>query len=322
MIKNKTLAKAIGLIVAGSALTMATASNANATVTTMYNLTTSGGDDNSTNTTNPTNGGTWALSGNTDGWVHGYTTASDGTDNSIAKWAGTSGTNKTPFGYKGAQLNWGLEITGGNGGTGEISTFDAYARYGVYADIDTAKGAWSDNISGNTGVAGGWRHDLEYGLFRSDTTGKVTLSAQGILQSGTNFGFTIFKGMNKSLTYGHHGSWNSTTNSNGLTNSSLPGGGTNFDPDGAGPETAIGQIVAYSVGAVGSTPASNLNTIQFDVVAGQVYTIVLGGYRNGAWDHTIDGYRLTVSQVPIPAAVWMMGSGLLALLGLNRRKSI
>lgn len=320
MIKNKKLARTIGLIIAGSSLALFGTSNASATVTTMYNLTTSGGDDNSSNTTDPTANGNWALTGNTDGWIHGYVTASDGTDNSTAKWAGTSGINKTPFGYTGPHLNWGIEITGGHGGTGEISTFDAFSRYQTYADIDTAKGAWSDNISGNTGVAGGWRHDLEFGLFRSDTTGKVTLSAQGIMQSGTNFGFTIFKGMNRGLTYGHHGAWNSTTNSNGLTNSSLPGGGTNFDPDGSGPQTAIGQIVAYSVGAVGSVPASNLNTIQFDAVAGQVYTIVLGGYRNGAWDDTIDGYRLTVSQVPIPAAAWMMGSGLISLLSLSRKK--
>jgi hypothetical protein len=316
--KDTKLAKAIAYAIAGTALASGSISIASAATTSMYNLTTSGGADNSANAIDPTTGGTWALSGDTDGWLYDKNGASAGTDTSIAKWAGTTGANKTPFGYTGAHLNWGFEITGGNGGTGEISTLQAKQAYGVYADIDTAKGAWSDNISGNTGVAGGWRHDLEFGLFKSDTTGAVTLNAQGIMQTGTQFGFTIFKGMAKNANYGHHGSWNSTNNASGLTSTSLPGGGTNFDPDGAGPQTAIGQIVAYSVGGVSPL---NLNNITFNAEAGQVYTIVLGGYRNGSWGDTIDGYKLTISQVPVPGAVWLFGSALAGFVGVSRRKS-
>jgi hypothetical protein len=314
--KHTKLAKAIAYAIAGTALASGSISIASAATTSMYNLTTSGGADNSTNTTNPTTGGTWALSGGTDGWLYGFSGSSSGTDTSIAKWAGTTGTNKTPFGYTGAHLNWGFEITGGNGGTGEISTNQAFAKYGVYADIDTAKGAWSDAAQAPN--ASGWRHDLEFGLFKSDTTGAVTLSAQGILQSGTNFGFTIFKGMTSNTSYGHHGGWNANNNASGLTTDSLPGGNTNFDPDGAGPQTAIGQIVAYSVGGVSPL---NLNNITFNAEAGQVYTIVLGGYRNGSWGDTIDGYKLTISQVPVPGAVWLFGSALAGFVGVSRRKS-
>ncbi len=85
--------------------------------------------------------------------------------------------NKTPFGYKGGgTLNWGLEFTGaGAADTRTISNADSIATYGVSADIDSARGAWSDNISTNVGVAGGWRHDLDFGLFKSATTGLVTL---------------------------------------------------------------------------------------------------------------------------------------------------
>jgi hypothetical protein len=308
MIKTK-LNKAVVMALAGTALSLAGISAANAAATTMYNLTTSGGDDNSTNTTNPTTGGSWALSGNTDGWIYGFTESNpdpslNGT-NSVAKWAGTSGANSTPFGYRGAHLNWALHMH--SNGSAEISTFDAFDRYGVYADIDTAKGAWSDNaLSG----AGGWRHDLDFGLFKSDVAGRVTLNATGILQSGTNFGFTIFKGMNSNASYNHHGAWNAGNNTQaGAPNAaSLPGGGTNLPAS---------SIVAYSVG--GASPL-NLNTISFDAEAGQVYTVVLGGYRNGAWGDTIDGYRLTAA-VPVPAAVWLFGSALAGMGVIGRRKN-
>ena len=110
---------------------------------------------------------------------------------SVAGWAGTGGPNTTPFGYGGGgTLNWALH-TDSYGTTAQISSQDAVNRYGVGADIDTAKGAWSDVAVGG---AGGWRHDLDFGLFMSEVDAPVTLTASGINQSGTNFGFTIFEG--------------------------------------------------------------------------------------------------------------------------------
>lgn len=308
MTKQTKLARAIAYAAAGVALTAGSISTASATVTTMYNLTTASGADNSTNTTDPTAGGVWALhGGGTDGWIYDFAGPTDNPNATVAKWAGTTGAHVAPFGYTGAHLNWAVEVTGGTGGTGNISTFDAFSRYGVYADIDTAKGAWSDAILGG---ASGWRHDLEYGLFKSDTSGTVTLNAQGLLQNATNFGFTIFKGMSTNNNYNHHGGWNANNNASGITAASLPGGETTF---------TTSDIVAYSVG--GASP-SNLNTISFNAEAGQIYTIVLGGYRNGAWSETTDGYNLTVSQVPVPGAVWLFGSALAGLLGIQRRKQL
>lgn len=309
MMKQTQLAKAITYAIAGAALTVCSMSSANAGVTTMYNLTTAGGVDISNNDSNdPTAGGSWGYHlSNTDGWIYGYNAPVSNPNATDAKWAGTSALHSTPFGYAGAHLNWAVEITGGQGGSGEISTFDAFKNYNVYADIDTARGAWSD--ASENGAAG-WRHDLDFGLFRSDTGGTVTLNAQGILQTGTNFGFTIFKGMSNNSTYNHHGSWNSTNNAVVLTPYSLPGGGTTF---------SVSDIVAYSAG--GANP-KNLNTISFDAQAGQIYTIVLGGYKNGGWIDTTDGYQLSISQVPVPGAVWLFGSALLGLVGLQRRKNL
>jgi hypothetical protein len=314
------LAKAVAFALAGAALTAGSVSTASASLTTMYNLSSGDNPDNSTNTVDPVTGINsftgvtgWNLSGTTDGWTNGVDVAGSG----IAPlWAGTGVgfTTANPFGYAGAHMNWGIEITGGAGGTGTISTYDAFNRYGVYADIDTAKGAWSDNTTPPS--VAGWRHDLDTGLFKSDTGGLVTLNATGIMQSGTNFGFTIFKGMDTGTGYNHHGGWNAGNNATGLTSASLPGGGT--------VGLTVANIVAYSVG--GATP-SNLNTISFNAEAGQIYQIFLGGYRNGAWGDTIDGYSLNISQsavaaVPVPGAVWLFGTAMAGFLGLRRNKKL
>ena len=206
-----------------------------------------------------------------------------------------------PLSYTGGGvLNWAVQLQGG--GSTEISNADSLARYGVSADIDIAKGAWSDAALGG---ASGWRHDVDYGLFKSDIGGLVTLNAVAVngttATSTLNIGFTIFKGMDTSTgSYNHHGVWNSANNASSLTAASLPGGGTQF---GATNAAAIANIVAYSIG--GATP-TNLNAISFNAEAGQIYTIVLGGYKAGGWSDTLDGYKLNVSQVsavPVPCAV-------------------
>lgn len=322
--KKTQLSKAIAFALTGAALSFGAASTASAASTTMYNLGYELDGQGTLPTTDPTAGGTWHLSGVTDGWANGATTGTDAYSSPVGSapvqnWAGTSSATTAAFGYTGAHLNWGFEITGGAGGTGTISTFDAHNTYGVYADIDTAKGAWSDNASGNTNngttqISSGWRHDLDMGLFKTDMTGSVTLSVQGILQSGTNFGFTIFKGMDTVQNYGHHGAWNSTNNEAGLTAASRP------TP--AAGALAVSDIVAYSVG--GASP-SNLNSITFNAEAGQIYSIWLGGYREGSWNDTVDGYSLSISQaspVPVPGAAWLFGGAIASLIGANRRKRV
>lgn len=278
------LTQAIALALA--ALSTGTAPAVHAAATTMYNLSTGGGVDASGNATPCAPCG----AGATDGWVWGFDPglssgfAPKGATASVAKWAGTAATYTTPFGYNGGgALHWAVQMTGA-ADTAEISSQDAVNRYGVGADIDTAKGAWSDNSL--TG-ASGWRHDLDYGLFKSNTGGIVTLTVNGVNQTGTNFGFTVFRGMDTSaVAYGHHGGWNKNNNVGGITADSLPSAGL---PASQATSFTTGQIVAYSVG--GATP-KNLNTISFLAMPGQVYTVVLGGYRNGDWWDTTDGYVL------------------------------
>ena len=278
---NHTIRKAVVMALAGSTVALGGISSALAS-NTMYNT------FNAFATPTPTDGDPLAggAQPTTDGWVWGGiggTKAAPIAPPGPAKFVGIDGSKtpqrRTPFGYKGsAPVNWAVQL--GCSDSGVISQADSFTRYGVYADIDTAKGAWSD---ASTLGAQGWKHNLDIGLFKSKVDTDVTLSVAGLTQAGTQFGFTIFKGMDTtSVAYGHHGGWNAGNNTSGVTADSLVPG-TSFTTK---------DVVAYSVG--GTSP-SNLNQIVFHAKADKVYTIVVGGYRNGLWNDTADGYVLTAT---------------------------
>jgi len=48
-----------------------------------------------------------------------------------------------------------------------------------------------------------------------------------------------------------------------------------------------------------------------------------GSYTGGRWDLNMDFATIitpSVSSVPVPAAAWLFGSGLLGLIGVARRR--
>ena len=307
---NIKLAKAISMAIAGAAMS-AGASSALAG-NTIYN--TYAAELVPTAADAPAGGGSQTLG--TDGWVYGKSTAPNGVASPgfVGIGGSSSVSSSTPFSYTGgAIVNWGVELSNAQD-SATISQADAYARYGVYANIDAAAGSWSD--ASRTG-ASGWKHNTDVGLFISDVTTDVRLTATGVTTDGSGniisdpnnaFGFTIFKGMDTSTgAYGHHGSWNAGNNTSGVTSSSLLPGTTFTTAD----------VVAYSVGGINPL---NISDISFHALAGQVYTIVMGGYQNGAWNKTVEGYSLSVTAVPVPASAWLFGSALVGLLRFGRRK--
>jgi hypothetical protein len=296
------LSNSIALVLAGISVSAVNEASAS---TTMYNLYNNFGTTACAPCKGPGNG----VGGFTDGWVWGGPTtptfegaASTGNPNTATPgWVGTAGSNTTPFNYiGGSSLNWAIQLHNSTD-SGQISNADSLSRYNVSADIDTAKGAWLDNAE----TPLGWLHDLDIGLFKSDVTTNVQLSIHGVNFANTNFGFTIFQGMSSDQSgYVHHGSWN--TNKNGTP-----------EPYGIG--FAAADVIAST--DTSGNPV-NLNQIIFNAQAGQIYTIVLGGWRDGTWFDTNDGYALDVKAVPVPAAAWLFGSGLLGLVGLKSRKSM
>lgn len=295
MIKTK-LARQISLTLAGSALLLGVASSASAHV--MYN--TYNADGSIGGTDGWSNAGDWV---GTSGWC-----ATCGV-------GGTPGGGSTPFGSVGLVTNWAAQLHAA-GAALEVSTADALADYGITADIDTAKGAWNDK--GPTGPTNpnlssqGWGHHTDVGLFKSDVTQNITLTAGSLhADSGgwSNFGISVFTGMDTGTGYDHHGGWNISYRPT-----------SNYSPNTA-PAT-----LSNPLGTAGLTflTYTDNSTVTFTAQAGQVYSILLGGFAGAGNFGPVDGYvmNITSSPVPLPAATWLFAGALASLAGVTRRKRI
>lgn len=291
--KQTKISKAIILAITGAVLTVGAVSTASATGLTMYNSW-NAGNHNGTDT---------------DGWTH-----TNGIPNfgAIQSWEGTVG-NARPLGYVGdAHLNWAVTVDAND--SVQISTADATTRYSLDADIDTAAGAWLDTEN----PPQGWKHQTDIGLFQSSVTQLVTLTPTSIVNPNpdlNNFGFTIFEGQatpqvdefGDPIGYSHHGPWNK----NSLNPAIKPIGAE--DPWMVG----VGALVTFDQTVDGANPLS------FVAQAGQTYSIYLGGSGGIHWNAQIEGYSLdiTTSAVPLPGAVWLMGSALMGMVSFSRRKN-
>ncbi len=304
-ITKTKLAKAVTMVLAGTALTAGAVSTASAH--TMYNT---------FSATSPSATDGWTRIADTNGDGIGTGPESQGNKGLIVPWAGYTGTkeNPLPFGYKGsAILNWAAAIH--HEGTMEISAADALATYGLTAEIDTGAGAWKDaGVPATATTAAvaptGWKHQTDIGLIKADFNAIVRLNLTTLGNFNENFGVTVFTGMDATTgNYSHHGGWNNASK----------------------PETTSNPWYAAGVGSgmtyLTHNPTVNdsaFNYLEFVAQAGQVYTIALGGNGVGRWNANVAGYELKISSspVPVPGAVWLFGSALAGFVGLSRRKPV
>ncbi len=300
MIQKSKLAKAVAMVIAGSAI------SAGASAHVMYNTFTT------------------AAPANTDGWTHIYDAPGDtntpgvatgpesqGNKGTLVPWVGTAG-GALPFGYTGsAHLNWAAAIH--HTGTMEVSSADALADHGFAAEIDTGAGAWKDDgtdQSGNLTASGptGWKHQTDIGLIKSDIDTTIRLNLTTLGGVNNNFGVTVFTGMDTTTAnYSHHGGWNNTSRPETSSNP--------FYFNNLNVSTGTGMTYLTHDATVDAT-----NYIEFFAQAGQVYTVALGGNGVGRWNANVSGYELQISAVPVPGAVWLFGSALAGVVGLRRRK--
>jgi len=279
--KKTNLAKAVSIALFGS--TLALGSNV-ATAHTMYNT---------------YNAGLHSVGPQKVGGIDGYNAGS---------WVGTDSTSTVPFGYAGAQrLHWAAMIHSDTSAM-EISTADAQLHYELDADLDTAKGAWFDGVNG-------WAHNTDYGLMKSMVDTKVTLSLSSVNGGIGNFGVTVFTGMDTGSNYNTHWGWNYTEFLVGYDEAGV-------EIYAAAGSTATGSNPHGTAGVIYKTH-SETSTLTFTALADQVYSIYLGGNDGGGNFGPHDGYVMNIqaSPVPLPAAVWLFGSGLLGVVGWGRRKA-
>ncbi len=278
--KQNAIAKAISLALGGTLLSTIMLPSAEAHV--MYN--------------------TYTASG-TDGW-----TRADGSGNSGAPvpWLGTTGGIR-PFGYEGKQaLNWAVKIHT-NSESHEVSQAHALSAYGATVDLDSSDGAWGSWTVGGlaSGDTQGWAHNTDYGLLMSDVDTTITIDPMSLGPNVNNFGITVFTGMDDGTAgYSHHSPWNQNYLS-----------GIFEDPAKASNPHGTNGVNYYT--------HSDSGDISFTALAGQVYSIYLGGnIVGGANFGDVENYKLsiTASPVPVPASLWLMGSGLIGLGSTIRKK--
>lgn len=242
----------------------------------------------------------------TDGWTYGgannpgYPTVGPG-------WLGTPASGTLPFGYSGnGWVNWAAAIH--QNGTLEVSAAQAASAYsGAVVDIDTNKGSWNDDGQGSATNPEGWAHNTDIGLIKSDFNGTVTLNITNVdaVNQWTNFGVSVFEGMDAAGgSVNHHATWNT--------------GWTASNETPANANNPFGLSLNH---LKHDATVDAINGLTFDVTAGQVYTVLLGGHEFGSVFGPTADYKLTITAVPLPAAVWLFGSTLASLVGFNRRHS-
>jgi len=287
--KKTKLAKAVVIAATGATLSLGMVSTASAHV--MYNTYTAFG---------------------LDGWTQGN--KNQGTP---SLWKGTVNGDR-PFGYVGLQAqNWAATIHSA-GTTLEVSQADSIASYkGFAADIDTANGAWGSwqvDPSDPT-FTRGWAHNTDFGLIKShvDTDIVIKVSKVNATDDIHNYGITVFKGMDDGvsvkqdgngdpITFSHHSAWNI-----GYISGLNEGPAQLDDPMGTNGLTYLAH--------------GDQSIVTFHAMADQVYSIYLGGNDvEGDIFGTHYGYKASISAVPVPAAAWLFGTGLMGLVSLGRRK--
>jgi hypothetical protein len=207
-----------------------------------------------------------------------------------ANWVGSAAP-----GYTGT-LNamWYADV--GNGTTESVSSSDARSK-GADPTFALAVGprAWNDNTSGTQGQG----HGSDFGLIHlnglSDLT--VTVSADTVLGSNLKPGFSLFSGWDTGTSSFRVGAYQNNANN---------------------PLGTTGLVFRNSAST--TTPGGNTNFVFTNLAAGN-YTLFVGGNFIGgtgaAGKYTVN---LSASPVPVPAAAWMMVSGLMGLLAVNRKK--
>lgn len=181
-----------------------------------------------------------------------------------------------------------LQITG----TTSLTTADAIAKGASSTfKLGTGPGAWAPAANG--GSASG--HGLDYGLIHLDGPTDLTITLETDTGSSTKPAFSLYQGWDTSTTpFVRTGSY--------INNISNPLGTVGL--------TYLGQASTTVAGGLASQTFSNLNGN---------YTLLLGGNGTSSDSFGNGFYKLTLTAVPVPAAVWLFGSAMAGLIGCGRR---
>ncbi|OYT18318.1 MAG: hypothetical protein CCU26_17390 [Nitrospira sp. UW-LDO-01] len=184
----------------------------------------------------------------------------------------------------------------GAGSTETVSSTDARSK-GADPTFALAVGprAWNDNTSGTQGQG----HGSDFGLihFEGQSNLSITVAADASLGSSLKPGFSLFQG------------WDVGSSSERVQP---------FQNNADNPLGTNGLLFQGSA----STTTSGGNAVQlFTNLPAGTYTLFVGGnFAGGTGAPGKYTVSLTASPVPLPAAAWLFGSGVIGMLGLARRQ--
>ena len=208
-----------------------------------------------------------------------------------------------------------------------LTAFYAQAVFAVVINVDI-EGNPSITYSGDDGIlstSGGtvWNSVPHFVGTSSllDEFGNVT--GVGVSWPGSDFGVATDANSTNSLQ--DSGTWGGGFDITGL----LPG--TTYALAIYAMENAGGAVIDASGGAFDFWTTSGPLTYNMPGTAGADYALYTGlvpfdlgggifGIRLTNFDGAVTGVQLDGAVVPVPAAVWLFGSGLLGLIGIARRK--
>jgi len=161
-------------------------------------------------------------------------------------------------------------------------------------------------------VSGGdasWGHTLDFGLIDMSVAGNlnIEIKADSTLSSDFVPGFTIWQGWGDNGAGDKHSAWNFL----------------NSDPKPFFGTTVVAPLFLDGVSYLGensTTVSGGTATLTLNNLAAGQYIVFIGG--NSDTPTTNDTYlaNISVSAVPVPAAVWLMGSAMLGLVGVRRKQ--
>lgn len=193
----------------------------------------------------------------------------------------------------GLAYNWTVNMSGNDTTAGSTPSYA-----GTLGSL-----SWNDPINAGDPIGTGWTHTSRWtALTLTQATNlSITLSANS---SSLIPAFTLWSGQQQTdagISGGYH-----TYNNSG-----------NFDWSTVDP--GYGSSTLNYIGNEANLGGLSSITKVFSLAAGQ-YSLVFGGNPAPGTPGASVGYQATLTTVPVPAAVWLFGSGLAGLAGLARRK--
>jgi hypothetical protein len=204
----------------------------------------------------------------------------------------TVGDSGDPAG-RGIAYNWTVNMSGNDTTAGSTPNYA-----GTIGSL-----SWNDPINAGDPIGTGWTHTSNWTALTlteaADLT--ITLAANG---SSLVPAFSLYAGHQQTDNGGNFG-WHVYNNAG------------NFDWSTADP-TYDSSSLNYIGNATASGTDSSI-TRTFSLGPG-LYSLVFGGNPPAGTPGSAVAYQATLSTVPVPAAVYLFGSGLIGLAGLARRK--